>query len=115
MITIKTQNGLQANKTLNKLADKLEKTYKSPNLKFGFDIGQFDGIWEYTIKNTKTNRGLVLKQDPRYTNCQLAYVYLRSIDDTPTQTAQCSEDLRQYVKNEQLFQFVGACIKEFSK
>jgi hypothetical protein len=115
MITIRTQNGLNANKTLNKLADKLEKTYKSPNLKFSFSVGQFDGIWEYTIKNIKTNRGLVLKQDPRYNNCQMAFVYLRSIDDTDTQTAQPTEDLRQYVKNEQLFQFVQACIKEFSK
>ena len=115
MITIKTQNGLQANKHLNKLADKLEKTYTSPNLNFSFCVGQFDGIWEYTIKNVKTNKGLVLKQDARYNNCQLAYVYFRSIDDTTTQTAQMSEDLKQYVKNEQLFSFVQACIKEFSK
>ena len=116
MITIKTKNGLQANKTLNKLADKLEKTYKSSkNIKFGFTLGQFDGIWEYTIKNVKTNRGVVLKENPSYDNCQMAFVYLRSIDDTDTQTAQPTEDLRQNVRNIDLFNFCKSCITEFSK
>jgi hypothetical protein len=115
MTIIKTKDGLKVNKTLNKLAEKLEKTYKSPNLKFGFTVGQFDGIWEFTIKNIKTNKGLVLKQDPRYNNCQMAYVYLRSIDDTNTQTAQPREDLSQYVRNTDLLEFCKRGISSIAK
>jgi len=107
MITvIKNMNGLQANKTLNKLASKLEKTYKSSkNLKFGFEIGKFDGIWEYSIKNIKTNKALVLKEDKRYNNCQMAFVYLQSFDTTDNGPAQHKEDLKQYVRNIDLYKF----------
>jgi hypothetical protein len=117
MITIiQRKNGLQANKTLNKLAEKLEKTYKSSkNLKFGFEMSRFDGLWEFKIKNTKTNKGLVLKEDPKYNNCQRAFVYLQSIDTTDTQTSQMREDLRQYVKNTDLFNFSKHCISAIAK
>ena len=110
LIISKSKKGFQANKTLNKLASKLEKTYKTPNLKFGFEMG-IDGIWEFVVKNIKTNKALVLKENPEFNNCHMAFLYLQSFESP----AQPTEDLRQYVKNEQLFQFVQACIKEFSK
>ena len=111
-ITIKTPNGIQANTALNNLAAKLDKLYKkSNNIKRGFDMG-FDGTWEFVIKNTKTNRAVVLKQDPRTSNKQLAYVYARSFEGA---NAQPSEDVLYDIKNKDLVTFSKLIISQISK
>jgi len=112
VIKIKTPNGIQANKELNKLADQLDKLYKnSKNIKRGFDMG-FDGTWEFVIKNTKTNRAVVFKQDPRTSNKQLAYVYARSFEGA---NAQPSEDVLYDIKNSDLLTFAKLLISQLSK
>ena len=107
--TIKTPNGIQANKTLNALAAKLEKKYQSSNnLKFGFDMG-FDGSWEFVIQNTKTDRALVLKQNPSNSNQQVAFIYATSFAN------QLSEDVRYDIKNKELFTFAQVVISQICK
>ena len=112
VIKIKTPNGIQANKELNKLADQLDKLYKnSKNIKRGFDMG-FDGTWEFVIKNTKTNRAGVFKQDPRTSSKQLAYVYARAFEGV---NAQPSEDALYDIKNSDLLTFAKLLISQLSK
>ena len=112
VIKIKTPNGIQANKELNKLADQLDKLYKnSKNIKRGFDMG-FDGTWEFVIKNTKTNRAVVFKQDPRTSSKQLAYIYARSFEGV---NAQPSEDVLYDIKNSDLLTFAKLLISQLSK
>ena len=112
VIKIKTPNGIQANKELNKLADQLDKLYKkSNNIKRGFDMG-FDGTWEFVIKNTKTNRAVVFKQDPRTSSKQLAYIYARSFEGV---NAQPSEDVLYDIKNSDLLTFAKLLISQLSK
>ena len=62
----------------------------------------FDGTWEFVIKNTKTNRAVVFKQDPRTSNKQVAFVYARSFEGA---NAQPSEDVRYDIKNKDLVTF----------
>tara|TARA_R110000822_G_scaffold190660_1_gene329434 strand:+ start:884 stop:1258 length:375 start_codon:yes stop_codon:yes gene_type:complete len=112
VITINTPNGIQANKELNKLAGQLDKLYKnSKNIKRGFDMG-FDGTWEFVIKNTKNNRALVFKQDPRTSSKQLAFVYARAFDGA---NAQHSEDALYDIKNSDLLTFAKLSITQLSK
>lgn len=108
-ITIKTPNGIQANKTLNTLSAKLEKKYKnSKNIKFGFDMG-FDGAWEFVIQNTKNDRAIVFKQHPNNANQQVAFIYATSFAN------QMSEDVRYDIKNKDLFSFAQLVISQISK
>jgi len=112
---IQLQNGLQANEPLNKLASLNEKIYKSPNLKFGFDINEFSqGLWEYKIINTKTNKGIILTESNNK-NYQKAFVYLQSIETTDNQVAQTSHDHFYQVKNQDLFKFCRTWIEIISK
>ena len=108
-IAINTPNGLQANKELNKLAAKLDKLYKnSKNVKRGFDIG-FDGAWEYVIHLTKTDRAIVIKQDPKYNHCQAVFIYATSFSN------QMSEDKFMHVANNNLLDFAQTTISLLSK
>ena len=107
--TIKTPNGIVANKTLNNVAAQLEKKYKtSKNLKFGFDMG-FDGVWEFVVQNTKTDRAIVIKQNPTSSNIQTAFVYARSFAN------QLSEDARYDIKNKEVLTFIQVVISQICK
>jgi len=107
--SISTPNGIKSNKTLNAVAAKLEKKYKtSKNLKFGFDMG-FDGVWEFVINNTKTDRAVVVKQHPNNSNIQAAFIYATSFKN------QLSEDARYDVKNKEVISFAQLVISEISK
>ena len=109
LIISKNTSGFQANKSLNTLANKVEKLYKtSKNLKFHFEMG-YDGEWEYVIENTKTNKAIVLKQHPQIPNKQLAFIYLRSFSSQP------SEDVLYDIKNEDLVLFIQKGIPHICK
>jgi hypothetical protein len=109
LIISKKTTGIQANKVLNTLADKVEKLYKtSKNLKFGFDMG-YDAEWEYVIENTKTNKAIVLKQHPQIPNKQLAFMYMRSF------STQHSEDVLYDIKNKDLVLFIQKSIPYICK
>jgi len=109
LIISKNKTGFQANKALNQLADKLDKKYKSAkNIKSGFDMG-YDGVWEFVIKNTKTDKAIVLKQHPEFSNKQLAFVYMTSF------SSQQSHDVLYDIKNKDLMLFVEKIIPHLSK
>jgi hypothetical protein len=107
--TIQTPNGIVANKTLNNVAAQLKKKYKtSKNLKFGFDMG-FDGVWELVVQNTKTDRAVVIKQNPTDANIQTAFIYARSFANQP------SDDGRYDIKNKEVLTFLQVVISQICK
>ncbi len=80
---ITTPNGIKANRTLNKLSEKLNKKYKNSNIKVGFEIG-FYGNWELIINNTKTDRAMVLKENGNTFGEQQVYLYTDSFINQQT-------------------------------
>jgi hypothetical protein len=109
LITLKNKNGIKANQVLNQLADKLDKKYKfAKNIKRGFDMG-YDGVWEFVIQNTKTNKAIVLKQSPEFPNKQLAFVYATSFSSQP------SHDVLYDINNKDLMLFVEKIMPHLSK
>ena len=106
---IPTPNGLRANDTLNALAKKLEKKYKSSVsiIHFFFDV-DFDGLWSMTIEVKNKNKAVVLKES-NHKEAQWAFLYLTDFQNQPI------HDHHMLVRNSDLFDFVRTLITNIYK
>jgi hypothetical protein len=109
-ILINTPGGVKRANKLNRLADQLknkslgDSRYKQ--VKVGFEMG-FDGVWEMVVKNTKTDRAIVLKENPQ-TGQVLAFFYLQSF------STQASDNQQVVFQNDlQIYPSVAHYIETF--
>jgi hypothetical protein len=109
MQTIITPNGIKANDVLNSLCDKLDTKWKSlSHMKYWWEIG-FDGHWELLIKNTKTDKGICLKQHPDK-NKQWGMVYSSEMSNQSK-----AHDLLFDIQNKDVLYFVEFTFNSLNK
>ena len=106
-------NGVKANDVLNKASKIIEPLYENnKDIVCGFDMG-FDGVWEYTVKNVKTNKAVVLKGVNGHTK-QKAFVYNQAFDQVDGMYAQVQPDKQYMVKNNNVVTFIKKAVIEMS-
>ena len=82
-IKIEGLNGIKENTVLNELANSLDNTQDlGKHVKSCFELG-VNGIWEFIITNTRTDKGLVLCAAPNKKHKTACWVYSTSVSTQP--------------------------------